>query len=234
MLPSIGWPSTTRRARAPGAPEFVTVIPYVAPRATRVTSQLGTSGPICGSTTSAVVVGAHAQQVLRHGDEVPRRRAGQPGVLGLAVAGRLLAGDHLGVDVGLEPVDLGDVLAVGRSDPLVVLEGALAATDHRLGDDDPRVVVAEDPAVLLVARRVGGDLAQLDPVAGVGRVLQDQAVRGSQELGRPSPVRARLGCWRARSAGSVDVRPIPPMTAIPCGSIQILPSSWASVPTGWP
>ena len=39
------------RPRAPGAPEFVTEISYVAPRATRVTVYDGTSGPICGSTT---------------------------------------------------------------------------------------------------------------------------------------------------------------------------------------
>src|SRR5690606_4593415 len=50
-LPSISVPSAVRRPRAPGVPEFVTEISYVAPRATRVTVYDGTSGPICGSTT---------------------------------------------------------------------------------------------------------------------------------------------------------------------------------------
>src|SRR6185437_11638694 len=88
-----------------------------------------------GVNAQTVEVGAHAQEVLRDGHEVPGRRAGQPGVLGLAVADGVLAGDHLRVDVGLEAVDLALLLEVRRRDLLPVLEGAIAAADDRLGDD---------------------------------------------------------------------------------------------------
>ena len=129
------------------------------------------------------MLGPDAQDPLRDGDVVPGGRAGQPGVLGLAVGGRVLAGDHLGVDVRLAAVHVADLLARRRVDAQVVVEGPVAVADHGLGDHDPRVVVAEDAGVLLVAGRVGGDLAQLQVVARVGRLLQHDAVRRGQALG---------------------------------------------------
>src|SRR5450631_1082171 len=111
-----------------------------------------------GMHAQAVEVGAHPQEVLGDSHEIPGRSPRQPGVLGLAVANGVLAGVHLGVDVRLEAVDLALLLEVRRRDLLPVVEGAIAAADHRLGDDHPGVVVAEDAGVLLVPRRVRGDL----------------------------------------------------------------------------
>ena len=62
-------------------------------------------------------------------------------------------------------MQVADVLARRRIDPRVVVEGPVAVPDHRFGDHDPRVGVAEDAGVLLVARRVGRDLAQVQVVA---------------------------------------------------------------------
>ncbi len=51
----------------------------------------------------------------------------------------------------------------------------------RLGDGDPRVVVAENAAVLLIAGRVAGHLAELLVVLGVGRLENHDAVLGVQQ-----------------------------------------------------
>ena len=61
------------------------------------------------------------------------------------------------------------VLTGRRVDPPVVVERRVAAADHRLGDHHPRVGVAEDAGVLLVAGRVGRDLAELHVVPAVRR-----------------------------------------------------------------
>src|SRR5262249_50496820 len=107
-----------------------------------------------GVHAQAVPLGADAQEVLGDGYEVPGGGAGEPRVLGFAVAHGVFAGDHLRVHVGLGAVDLADVFDVGGRDLLIVLERALAAADHGLRDHHPRVIVAEDARVLLVTRRV--------------------------------------------------------------------------------
>ena len=45
---------------------------------------------------------------------------------------------------------------------------------------DPRVVVAEDPCVLLVPGRVARDLAELEPVSRERRLMKDDPVLGEQ------------------------------------------------------
>ena len=130
-----------------------------------------------------VVVGTDAEDPLRDRDVVPRRSPGQPRVLRLAVGRRVAARDHLRVDVGLAAVDLADLLARRRVDAQVVVERARPLADDRRRDDHPRVGVAEDAGVLLVAGRVRRDLAELDVVPLVGGLQQHDAVRGGELLG---------------------------------------------------
>ena len=91
-------------------------------------------------------------------------------------------GDHLCVDVRLAAVDLADLLASGRVDAQVVVEGRVAVPGERLGDHDPRVRVAEHAGVLLVAGRVRRDLAELEPVARVRGLQEHDPVRRRQVL----------------------------------------------------
>ena len=79
-------------------------------------------------------------------------------------------------------MDVALVLEVGGRDLDVVFPRALRTAVRDLADDHPRVVVAEDAAVLLVAGRVGRDLAELQVVAAVGRVEDDDAPRRVEVL----------------------------------------------------
>ena len=115
-------------------------------------------------------------------DHVPGRGPGQPRVLGLAVGRRVAPRDHLRVDVRLAAVDVRDRLARRGVDPQVVVERAVAVAGDRLGDHQPRVRVAEDAGVLLVARRVRRDLAELEVVRRVGRLQEHDPVRRRQPL----------------------------------------------------
>src|SRR6478735_668401 len=125
----------------------------------------------------AVPFWTNAEQVLGNGHEVPRPGTGQPRVLGFTLTRRILAGDHLRIHVWLGTVNFTDVFQVSGRDLFVILEGALTATDHRLGDHHPRVIVAEDARVLFVARGIRRDLAQLDVVFAIGRIVEHDAVR---------------------------------------------------------
>ena len=97
-------------------------------------------------------------------------------------------------------MDLGDLLAVRGRDLLLVLPRVLAAANHGLRDDDPRVVVAEDARVLLVARRIGRDLAKLDLVLGERGVQQHDAVRRVEALAHGIERQDRLAVVEANSA----------------------------------
>ena len=70
----------------------------------------------------AVVSDADAQNPLRDGVVIPRRGAGEPGVLGFAVGGRVLAGDHLRIDIRLAAVQVADLLARRGIDARVVID----------------------------------------------------------------------------------------------------------------
>ena len=116
----------------------------------------------------AVVIRLNAQNPLRRGVEAPRRRAGQPTVLRLAEMRRVRPRDHLAVHIRLGVVQL-LILDIGRAGAAVDVISAAAVAERRLRQRNPRVVVAEDAAVLLVSRRIGADFAQLDMVARVRR-----------------------------------------------------------------
>ena len=135
-----------------------------------------------GVYLQAVQGGLDAQNVLADVEEGPCRRTGQPAVFGFAEGGGVLTGYHLAVNVGLGAVDLGDVLDIGGAGLAVHRKGAVAVTERCLGAADPRVVVAEDTGVLLVSRRIAGDLAQIQLIAGVGGLQQHHAVFGVQTL----------------------------------------------------
>jgi hypothetical protein len=141
--------------------------------------------PVFGNDRSdlkAVERGADAENPLHDGVVVPRRRAGEPGVLGLAEGGRILAGDHLRVDIGLAAVQIADLFARRGIDAAVVVVGQVAVAQTGFADHDPGIDVAEDAGVLLVSRRIGGDFAHFDVVVGVGRLLDHDAVLGGQML----------------------------------------------------
>src|SRR5574344_2316877 len=123
-----------------------------------------------------VVVRTDAEDELRDGVPVPRRRAGEPRVLRLARLRRVASGDHLRIDVGLDLVELRLLLGVARADLRVMVPRVGSAAGHRLGDDHPRVVVAEDARVFLVARRIRRDLAVFDDVLRERRLVEDDAV----------------------------------------------------------
>ena len=100
-------------------------------------------------------IGPDPENVLSYGDEVPSCRPGQPGVLRLTVFGGILAGNHLRIDIGLHLVQLGHLLTVGRRNALPIVEGAVAVAHLGFADDDPRIVMTEDPRIFLVAGRIG-------------------------------------------------------------------------------
>ena len=79
-------------------------------------------------------------------------------------------------------MDVADVLDVGRGGPPVDLERPVAVAELRLRADNPRIVVAEDPRVLLVSGGIAGDLAQLQMVPCVCRLQQNDAVLRIQPL----------------------------------------------------
>ena len=73
-------------------------------------------------------------------------------------------------------MDLADVLDIGGRRAAVDLKGALAVAELGLGADDPGVVVAEDARILLVAGGIARYLAELEMIAGIGRLEQHDAV----------------------------------------------------------
>ena len=79
-------------------------------------------------------------------------------------------------------MDLGDILDIGGAGLAVHRKGTVAVSERCFGAADPRVVVAEDTGVLLVSRRIAGDLAQIQLVAGVGGLQQHHTVFGVQTL----------------------------------------------------
>src|ERR1039457_2287136 len=135
-----------------------------------------------GCDLQAIVGGTYPENPLHDGVVIPRRGAGQPGVLGFAMGGRVAPGDHLRVDTRLAAVHVADWLARRRVDARIVIVRAVAIAGHGLGDDHPRVVVTENSRVFLVARRVGRNLAEVQVVARVRRLLQHDAMRRGQVL----------------------------------------------------
>src|ERR1017187_997755 len=143
---------------------------------------------------------AHPENPLRDRGEVPRRRSRQPGVLRLAEARGVAAGDHLWIDVRLTSVHVTDRGARRRIGALVVVESGLPVPEDRLGNHDPRIDLAEDAPVLLVAGGIGGDLSELEVVPGERRLHEHDPV-----LGREPVLPAREG-GRSLPIGDSDPR----------------------------
>lgn len=101
-----------------------------------------------------------AEDILGYRIPVPCGRARQPGVLALSGLRSILARDHLAIDIGLDPVQ-SLVSDPRRAYFRIVRPRIVAASGHRLRDNHPRIVVAEDAGVLLVTGRIGGYLAQI-------------------------------------------------------------------------
>ena len=177
-------PHRRRRRRAERSCSLPrTVISYVAPRKRRRAVNPVHADGRHGSMRSPVVIGTDAEDPLRHRDVRPCRSPCEPRVLRLTEGRRLAARDRLRVHVGLGAVDIADRLTRRRVDAEVVIERALRIADDRRRDDHPRVRVAEDAAVLLVARRVRRDLAELGVVPLVRGAQQHDAVLGGELIG---------------------------------------------------
>lgn len=130
----------------------------------------------------AVQRGVDAQDMLGNIYEGPGGGTGEPAVFGFAEVPGILSGYHLGVNVGLCPVNLTDVFDVGRAGLFVYFKGPVAVADDGLADGDPGVVVAEDTGILFVSGRIGGDFAKVEVIGGVRRLLKDNAVFGIEAL----------------------------------------------------
>ena len=91
----------------------------------------------------------HTENGLRDRHERPCGCAGQPAVFGLAERRRVLARDHLAVDIRLRAVDLTDGFQIGRADLPVGLKRACAVPQDGLRAGDPGIVVTENPRVFL-------------------------------------------------------------------------------------
>ena len=114
----------------------------------------------------AVQRGVDAQDMLGNIYEGPGGGTGEPAVFGFAEVPGILSGYHLGVNVGLCPVNLTDVFDVGRAGLFVYFKGPVAVADDGLADGDPGVVVAEDTGILFVSGRIGGDFAKVEVIGG--------------------------------------------------------------------
>ena len=145
-------------------------------------------------------------------------------VLRLAGGRGVAAGDHLREDVRLAAVRLDPVLLRRRADREIGVERAVALAEQAPAERDPRIRVAEDPGVLLVAGRVARDLAELEAVARVRRLVEENAVGRGETL-----VHALERAPRATFSA-----PAPPSMRSAWLSTKIWPSSHVCEPTGRP
>ena len=81
------------------------------------------------------------------------------------------SGDHLRVNIGFAAVQVADGLALGGVDARIIIMGAAAAPDNRLGDYDPGIGVAEDTGIFFVSGRIRRNFAQVQIILGVGGLL---------------------------------------------------------------
>ena len=156
----------------------------------------------------------NTQNVLGNSDKVPCCCTSQPAVLCFAVAFRILAGNHLCIDIRLGAVEVRIFFfAVCRRNLAVVLKCLIAVANKCFCTDNPCIVVAEDTGIFFITARIGGDFAVLDVVFGKRRLVQNQAV-----------FRYLSTLSSAFRSAPVSL-PQPPITAKPWGSMKILPSS---------
>ena len=95
---------------------------------------------------------------------------------------RIFSGDHLRVGVRLTTMQPAHLLAGRRIDPKIVFKRSVGIAHQSLRNHHPRIVVAEDAGVLFVARRIRGDLAKVEIIFRVCRLLKHDAVWRRQNL----------------------------------------------------
>ena len=117
---------------------------------------------------------------MRDGIPHPGSRSSQPAVLAFAGAGGVLAGHHLAAYVRFYFMQGTVLFGVRRAYLAEILPGTVAPAQYGFSDDDPRVVVAEDTRILLVAGGIGGDFSILHNIAGEGRIVEYNTVLAVQ------------------------------------------------------
>ncbi len=130
-----------------------------------------------GSYRQAVVAGTYAEYILCGAKPVPCGRSGQPGILALAGHRGIAAGKHLRIDIRFDLVPT-LILYPCRSYFSVMFPGILGAASQSFGYYHPRIIVAEDSRILLVAGRIRGNLAHLLMPHCESRPVQHHAVGG--------------------------------------------------------
>lgn len=120
--------------------------------------------------------GRYAENVLRGVHESPGGGARQPAVFSRAEVGRIFPCDHLTENIRFGLVDLAYVLKVGGADFAVNFKGAFAVAESRLRAAHPRIVMAEYARVLLIAARIGRNLAEVQVIFLVGGLQKHDAV----------------------------------------------------------
>ena len=96
-------------------------------------------------------------------------------------------------------MQIADRLASRRIDPQVVVVRRIAIANPRLRDNHPGIVMAEDPCIFLVSRRIRRNLSKLDVVLRISRLLQHDAVLGSEMLPHRIERRLRAAVLQANS-----------------------------------
>ena len=79
-------------------------------------------------------------------------------------------------------MDLTELFHTGRACLPIDLKGSVSASNDGFRDRYPGIVVAEDTAVFLVSRRVGGNFAQFHMISGISGFQKSNAVFGVQNI----------------------------------------------------
>ena len=77
-------------------------------------------------------------------------------------------------------MDIADIFQICRRGTPVDFKSPFAVAEFRLSTDNPRVAVAEDAGIFLVARRITADFAQFQTITGISGLQYHDAVRGFQ------------------------------------------------------
>ena len=117
-----------------------------------------------------------AKDSLCDGKKRPCGGTGKPTVFRLAVRWGILAGDHLRIDVRLGAVDFTDILEIGRAGTAINFKCTFPMAEDSFRTDDPGVVMAEDSRVLLVSRRITGNLTQIEVIVRISWLQKNDAV----------------------------------------------------------
>ena len=145
----------------------------------------GESGPAGGNARvdpQTLQLRMDTQNGLGDCGKAPGGRACEPAVLGLAEDGRVLSRHHLAVNIGLRTVDFTDIFQIGRTELSVGLKGPVPVAEPGLRPGNPGIVVGENARVFLIARRIAADFSQLQPVAGIWRLVKHDSKLGIQPL----------------------------------------------------